>query len=203
MAGTAAMIAPMLATLAEAPLVDPALVYEPKYDGIRAIAEVARGRPRGPLWSRLGNDKTAQFPEVVRALAAWARRRREPVVLDGEIVALDAEGRPAGFQQLQGRIHVKGGRCRRPVRSPSSRSTCCAIGDATCASCRSPARRARSSGCSRRSRSPLLRLERAGCAATAARCTQRALGAAAGKASSPSARRRRTARASGRPTGAS
>jgi bifunctional non-homologous end joining protein LigD len=101
------MIAPMLATLAEAPLVDPALVYEPKYDGIRAIAEVAAGGRSVRLWSRLGNDKTSQFPEVAAALAAWAKRRREPVVLDGELVALDAEGRPAGFQQLQGRIHVK------------------------------------------------------------------------------------------------
>jgi bifunctional non-homologous end joining protein LigD len=97
----------MLATLAEAPLVDAALVYEPKYDGIRAIAEVAAGGRSIHLWSRLGNEKTSQFPEIVAALAAWAKRRREPVVLDGEIVALDASGNPAGFQKLQGRIHVK------------------------------------------------------------------------------------------------
>ena len=101
------MIAPMLATLAEAPLVEPSLVYEPKYDGIRAIAEVGAGGQLVRLWSRLGNDKTAQFPEIAQALALWAKRRREPVTLDGEIVALDAEGRPAGFQQLQGRIHIK------------------------------------------------------------------------------------------------
>src|SRR5205807_319105 len=31
---------------------------------------------------------------------------KEPVVLDGEIVALDSKGEPTGFQQLQGRIHV-------------------------------------------------------------------------------------------------
>ena len=60
------------------------------------------------LWSRLGNDKTSQFPEIAAALTRWARRRRSPVVLDGEIVALDAKGRPTGFQQLQGRIHVAG-----------------------------------------------------------------------------------------------
>jgi bifunctional non-homologous end joining protein LigD len=101
------MFSPMLATLVEAPLVDPALAYEPKYDGIRAIAEVAANGRAVRLWSRLGNDKTSQFPEVVDALRAWARRRREPVVLDGEIVALDTRGEPAGFQQLQGRIHVK------------------------------------------------------------------------------------------------
>jgi bifunctional non-homologous end joining protein LigD len=98
----------MLASLADAPLVDPQLVYEPKYDGIRAIVEIApKGRTR--LWSRLGNEKTRQFPEIVAALEQWARRRKEPLVLDGEIVALDAKGEPAGFQQLQGRIHLTDG----------------------------------------------------------------------------------------------
>jgi bifunctional non-homologous end joining protein LigD len=95
------MIAPMLASLADAPLDDPQLVYEPKYDGIRAIVEVApSGRAR--LWSRLGNEKTRQFPAIAAALETWARARKAPLVLDGEIVALDANGRPAGFQQLQG-----------------------------------------------------------------------------------------------------
>ena len=97
----------MLATLAEAPLADAELVYEPKYDGIRAIAEVSAGGEDIRLWSRLGNEKTQQFPEVVEALATWARRRTEPVVLDGELVALDAKGEPAGFQKLQGRIQTQ------------------------------------------------------------------------------------------------
>src|SRR5712691_9690560 len=99
------LLQPMLASLADAPLDDPQLVYEPKYDGIRAIAEIApKGRVH--LWSRLGNDKTRQFPEITAALETWARRRNEPLVLDGEIVALDGKGEPTGFQQLQGRIHV-------------------------------------------------------------------------------------------------
>src|SRR2546421_489498 len=116
------MIHPMLASLEDAPLDDPHLVYEPKYDGIRAIAEVSGGRvmvqgtgartvtrpPYVRLWSRLGNEKTGQFPEIVSALQEWARRLKEPVVLDGEIVALDAWGEPTGFQQLQGRIHLTG-----------------------------------------------------------------------------------------------
>jgi len=91
----------MLASLVDAPLQGPGLVYEPKYDGIRAVADIA---PRGAtvkLWSRLGNDKSAQFPAIVAALQQWARRRTAPLVLDGEIVALDPEGRPAGFQHLQ------------------------------------------------------------------------------------------------------
>src|SRR5438105_13206945 len=101
------MLAPMLASLGEAPLVDSAFVYEPKYDGIRAIADVGPGGSSVQLWSRLGNDKTSQFPEVAAALASWARRRRDAVVLDGEIVALDPTGQPAGFPRLQGRIHVQ------------------------------------------------------------------------------------------------
>src|SRR5258705_1235856 len=97
----------MLASLVDAPLADPALVYEPKYDGIRAIAEIA---PKGTvrLWSRLGNEKTRQFPEIAGALAKWARTRKELLVVDGEIVALDGKGEPTGLQQLHARIHVIG-----------------------------------------------------------------------------------------------
>ncbi|HVR00964.1 MAG TPA: DNA ligase D [Polyangia bacterium] len=101
---------PMLATLADAPLRDPHLVYEPKYDGIRALVTVTPGA-RGAtvsIASRLGNDKTAQFPEIVQALELWARGRRQAVVLDGEIVALDAAGQPLGFGRLQPRIHLTG-----------------------------------------------------------------------------------------------
>ena len=96
----------MLASLAGAPLDDPAFVYEPKYDGIRAVVEIAARGQRVTLWSRLGNDKTRQFPEIAGALAKWAGRLTEPLVLDGEIVAVDAHGDPTGFQQLQGRIHL-------------------------------------------------------------------------------------------------
>src|SRR5439155_10545835 len=95
----------MLASLADPPLDDPALVYEPKYDGIRAIAEVEPSAGVR-LWSRLGNEKTRQFPEIATALAKWAKRLKAPVVLDGEIVALDDKGEPTGFQNLQGRIHL-------------------------------------------------------------------------------------------------
>ncbi|HET6283062.1 MAG TPA: hypothetical protein VFH73_19040, partial [Polyangia bacterium] len=106
----------MLATLADAPLQDAGLVYEPKYDGIRAVIEVdLKGNGKGTtggasvrIWSRLGNEKTLQFPEVVAAVARWASavRRQRAVVLDGEIVALDEQGQPTGFQGLQDRIHL-------------------------------------------------------------------------------------------------
>lgn len=92
----------------EPPLVGKDLVYEPKYDGIRAIAEVVPGgrNPRIGIWSRNGNEKSAQFPDIVEVLAEWAGALDGPVVLDGEIVAVDRGGRPLGFQRLQHRIHV-------------------------------------------------------------------------------------------------
>jgi bifunctional non-homologous end joining protein LigD len=118
----------MLATLAAPPLEHPHLAYEPKYDGIRALIEVA-AKPAGQrqgtpvlqprdtgagievrIWSRLGNDKTAQFPSLARALQAFAEKSRTSLLVDGEIVALDSRGRPAGFQRLQGRIHLTGSR---------------------------------------------------------------------------------------------
>ena len=102
----------MLASLETASLVDPNLVYEPKYDGIRAIAEITPEHVR--LWSRLGNEKTRQFPEIAEALTKWAQRHKARVVVDGEIVALDSNGHPAGFQQLQGRINLSDGRSQAP-----------------------------------------------------------------------------------------
>src|SRR5258708_23562250 len=101
---------PMLATLADAPLKQKGLVYEPKYDGIRALVEItpmAKGA-KVLIWSRNGNEKTAQFPAIVRALEAAGKTLRGPVVLDGEIVALDERGRPAGFPRLPGRLHLPG-----------------------------------------------------------------------------------------------
>src|SRR5687768_15793357 len=45
--GDVATLRPMLATIAEAPLVGKELVYEPKYDGIRALAELDGHEPPG------------------------------------------------------------------------------------------------------------------------------------------------------------
>jgi bifunctional non-homologous end joining protein LigD len=89
-------------------------VYEPKYDGIRAIADVRPpATPGGPvhvvLYSRNGREKQRQFPGITKALETLGRRLPGPVLLDGEIVAVDPEGRPLGFQRLQGRIHLSDG----------------------------------------------------------------------------------------------
>lgn len=77
---------------------------EPKWDGIRIIADVSARDVR--LWTRNGNDKAPQFPEIVRALRSLAADGGS-LVLDGEIVALDRRGRALRFQALQGRMHAE------------------------------------------------------------------------------------------------
>ena len=72
-------------------------LFELKLDGYRLLA--VRDGPDARLISRNGNDLSAQFPEVVRSLAAMPFDR---LIVDGEVVALDAAGRPS-FQRLQGR----------------------------------------------------------------------------------------------------
>lgn len=109
-------VRPMLATSPPAgtspTLASARLVYEPKFDGMRVLVHVEPGHPAADvrLWSRLGHDKTAQFPELVRDLRRFARTLKRGVLLDGELVALDARGEPTGFQRLQGRIHLTGAR---------------------------------------------------------------------------------------------
>ena len=68
--------------------------YEVKWDGYRAQA-IKQG-PVVSLASRNLKNITRQFPDVARAAAALASAA---VVLDGEIVAIDSEGRPS-FQAL-------------------------------------------------------------------------------------------------------
>jgi bifunctional non-homologous end joining protein LigD len=82
---------------------------EPKWDGIRVIAELSGKRVR--LWSRNGIDKASQFPEVSDALGALASRKGA-MVLDGELVAIDRSGAPLRFQALQGR-HLASGAATR------------------------------------------------------------------------------------------
>ena len=96
-------LAPMLATVGQEVPHGEGWTFEPKYDGIRILAFVADGSVS--LLSRNGNTKTAQFPEIVSALAALSRARKRPFVVDGEIVAMNG-GDPARFQQLQSRMHA-------------------------------------------------------------------------------------------------
>jgi bifunctional non-homologous end joining protein LigD len=102
-AAAAAALRPMLASVGnEIPNGDD-WVFEPKYDGIRVIG-IAHGDAVA-LFSRNGLEKTQQFPEIAEALSGVAKRHRKGIIVDGEIVALEA-GAPARFQQLQSRMHV-------------------------------------------------------------------------------------------------
>lgn len=95
-------VAPMLATTAaELPDGDE-WVFELKWDGIRALAFTADGAAR--LVSRNGNDLTARWP-VLQQLPEPLDGRQ--VVLDGEVVAFDAAGRPS-FSALQEGGHAHG-----------------------------------------------------------------------------------------------
>jgi bifunctional non-homologous end joining protein LigD len=94
----------MLATLARTPPAGADWVFEPKYDGIRAIAVVTGGAVA--LLTRNGNDKATQFPELVAALGELRADVGADLVLDGEIVAL-REGEIVRFEALQGRMHIE------------------------------------------------------------------------------------------------
>ncbi|SDB84243.1 ATP-dependent DNA ligase LigD ligase module /ATP-dependent DNA ligase LigD phosphoesterase module /ATP-dependent DNA ligase LigD polymerase module [Raineyella antarctica] len=73
--------------------------FEMKWDGIRAVATVWGGQVR--LTSRTGRDITAVYPELAELASTVTGNAR----LDGEIVALDAQGRPS-FSILQGRMNL-------------------------------------------------------------------------------------------------
>ena len=101
---------PMYATLGHALPRDGGWTYEPKYDGMRVVADVSARHVR--LMTRNGKDKQAQFPEVVAALRSITARIGHSVVLDGEVVARRRRSRvgaPAAskFQPLQARMHLK------------------------------------------------------------------------------------------------
>ena len=95
-------LAPMLAMAGESVRSDPDWLFEPKLDGYRVIAFVTGGTVR--LQSRRGIDLTAQFPEIVTALAALGG---DQMILDSEIVALGPDGRPS-FNALQNRAQRRG-----------------------------------------------------------------------------------------------
>ena len=94
---------PMLARSGDLPPKESQFGFEVKWDGIRTVATIDHGHI--DLRGRNLSDFTSRYPEV-RALARSLGARR--VVLDGEIVALDDEGRPS-FERLQSRMHLASG----------------------------------------------------------------------------------------------
>jgi bifunctional non-homologous end joining protein LigD len=93
-------IVPMMARTGTLPRDDENWAFEVKWDGVRAVCHSEPGRMR--LHSRNLLDITPRYPEVGRLNRALSHHR---AILDGEIVALDAEGRPS-FGALQRRMHV-------------------------------------------------------------------------------------------------
>ena len=91
---------PMLATPVEHPFSREGWVFELKYDGVRAMVSVAGDAVR--ITGRRGNDETTKYPEAT-AIRAGIHARQ--AILDGELVVLDAGGRPS-FERLQQRINV-------------------------------------------------------------------------------------------------
>lgn len=87
-------IAPMLADAGGAPFDDPHWLFERKWDGYRATAR--KDGDAIDLRSRTGQDFGKRYPPLAKALASLD----QDVVVDGEIVALDADGH-AHFQWLQ------------------------------------------------------------------------------------------------------
>jgi bifunctional non-homologous end joining protein LigD len=87
----------MLAETREKPFSDKGWLFELKYDGYRVLA--AREPGRNVLRYRRGADAASIFPEVTQALSALPFG---DLVMDGEVVILEADGKPS-FQKLQRR----------------------------------------------------------------------------------------------------
>jgi len=93
---------PMLATLTDALPHGDDWSFEVKWDGYRALGYLRNGTAK--LLSRNGNDLTPRFPGVARALEHAARS--PSCVVDGEVCALDEQGRPSFSLMQQGRPGV-------------------------------------------------------------------------------------------------
>ena len=89
-------IEPMKARLVDEPPKHGDWLYELKFDGIRAMA--IKNDRKVSLVSRNGNKLDGRFPEIVEAVKNLPVRE---YVIDGEVVALDEDGR-SSFQLLQG-----------------------------------------------------------------------------------------------------
>ena len=86
---------PMKAQLSDRPAFDSKdWLFEIKWDGYRAIAEITRGNYK--LYSRNGHTFDKAYPKIFSALSTI----KSTVVIDGEVVVFDEQGKPS-FQKLQ------------------------------------------------------------------------------------------------------
>jgi bifunctional non-homologous end joining protein LigD len=98
-----ATIHPMLAESVEKPFDGAEWLFEIKWDGYRAIAFIDGGKVR--LVSRNQNDLTPRYPEL-KDMAKFIQAKT--AILDGEVVALDEEGK-ASFSLMQQRTGFRPG----------------------------------------------------------------------------------------------
>ena len=91
----------MQCTLVAEPFDDPDWIFEPKLDGLRVLCWFDAHRLR--VLSRQYKAQNAQFPDLIAALHPCLPYR---VILDGEVVCLDAQGR-SSFRLLQQRLHLQ------------------------------------------------------------------------------------------------
>ncbi|MGE3746261.1 MAG: DNA ligase D [Sphingomonadaceae bacterium] len=89
---------PQLATLVDSVPSGPGWMHEVKYDGYRTLIAVGGGQVRA--FTRTGLDWSEKFAGIVDAFAGLDL---PPCLIDGEIVALDKDGRPS-FGLLQDRL---------------------------------------------------------------------------------------------------
>lgn len=92
----------MVARLVRDPFDRDGWLFELKWDGFRAIAETD-GAGNVSLYSRKQNGFNKRFPTIAEALSELER----PAILDGEIVALDEQGKPR-FEWLVNRGAQRG-----------------------------------------------------------------------------------------------
>ena len=107
-------IEPMLCQTADAPFSSPDWIYELKYDGFRMLAHGGAGQAK--LRYRSAQDATDRYPELTSAIGALPIA---DLILDGEIVMLDAEGKP-DFHKLsfRGQLHRAGEIQRTALSAP-------------------------------------------------------------------------------------
>ena len=104
-------IHPMLAESVEEPFDGEEWLFEIKWDGYRAVAFIENGKVR--LVSRNQNELTGRYPEL-RNLPAFIKANN--AILDGEVVALDDDGR-ASFSLMQQRTGFRAGGRRAAVKA--------------------------------------------------------------------------------------
>ena len=106
----------MLAEPADEAFTRDGWLFELKLDGYRLLASKSSNEVR--LVTRKGNDYTGVFPEIARAIKALPI---DEFIVDGEVVVLDAHGKPSfALLQQRGALHSPGDIKRAAVELPST-----------------------------------------------------------------------------------